>query len=801
MISKPSKKVSGKKTRPVKRLSPHSQWEFKPKLENEAIVLHSILDIYDIDYYNQIVNDIRELITRLVQNHNFTDGSKRYKIIKDYTLQLIEGRNPENPGWLATSEVHRVPSQLGENFCELLADCMRNTEVALQPKYYQVINTILNIVRMVDGLVEPELSSIIDKAKPIDQDLLDDFETYVSKSLVNIKKVEDIPNLFNIRFHVNKNGPNGIPKIESSIQEAVALLNSTLARPFRIVCQELNCEYLYKYLEILTESVTTSSEPVDFLDPKGGKAQATRLRVLARIPDSGFKTRVVAIVDFWSQLILEPFRSHVQAVIEKKFSKTDFRKDQDLGVAKMKEFVQRCLDSEIIERNGKTITLDAKHLYSYDISSWTDRLHRDLQKVVVKSLYTPRFAEAWAQLIVHCDWYYPSQDLTIRYGQGQGMGTNGSFDIATLTNHFFINYIIDNDPVIGRMFPYNQCYGEVGDDLWIYDPNGNIPKFFEKINLPINLSKSKGFSNGNSYMEFCSRTFLDVEDVSRVSPKIISKSKDFRYIPTLLGLCSSRGINLDASSFRTLNNNVKGTNETYLDKLQVWLATYLMIRETEQGSAFQSLDYSYLESGNWLKGELIPNLFNEPTLMIRLLICYSIVTLIENYESVEDKLFDLTFAMDDLGDEIIHLSEDDTNLFDIDNPKVAIALEGFKVNVLTPKQIIVLGRYVDQRKLLQVDFIEANDEVAFAEVPEDLLKYSRQLAKIANRSCYDDGNINYDAKRVYTRQYKMVKVLSMMDDSYTTITQLEAQQVRKIWQNLPYDELASKWEGYLPNFG
>jgi hypothetical protein len=117
---------------------------------------------------------------------------------------------------------------------------------------------------------------------------------------------------------------------------------------------------------------------------QSGKTKITRLRVLARIPDSGFKTRMVAIVDFWSQLVLEPFRSIVQSTIETKFSNTDFRKDQNLGVTKMKEFTQRCLDGEIIMRNGKTITLDIKYLKCYDISSWTDRFHRDLQKVVVK---------------------------------------------------------------------------------------------------------------------------------------------------------------------------------------------------------------------------------------------------------------------------------------------------------------------------------------------------------------------------------------------------------------------------------
>lgn len=784
--SKLSKKVSGRKTKSSKRLVPHYQWEFKPKLENEAIVLHSILSIYDIPYYKEIVDDIRGLITKLVQNHGFHDGSDRYKIIKDYTLALVEDRKPSNPEWLATSEVNKVPSQLGENFCQLLSNYFEVKEVSMKSQYYQVINTILNIVRMVDGLVEPELSSITDKAITIDQDLLTQFETHVSKRMEKVRKPEISPNLFNFRFNLKKNGPNGLPKIESSIEEAKELLNSKLARPFRIICEELHASYLYEYLVNLIDFENQNQSEPDDSNTNSGTKTTTRLRVLANVPDHGFKTRTVAIVDFWSQLILEPLRSLVQSMIEIEFGKTDFRKDQDLGVAQMEDLIEQCLRGDVIEYDGETIKLDIKYLKSYDISSWTERFHRDLQKIVMRNLTSPRLAEAWAQLTVHCDWYHVASGLTIKYGQGQAMGTNGSFDIATLTDHYFIDFIINE-----------AIYGKVGDDLWILDPKDKIPDAYRKINLPINISKSKGSSAGHSYMEFCSRTFLDSNDVSRISPRIISKSKDFRFIPALLGLCSSRGIQIDASSFETLNRKIKGKEETYFDKLQGWILTYLMLRETEQSSTFQSLTIEYLEAGNWISQEL-KELLKDPALLYRLLIAYSIISIQENKEAVEDLLFDLVDAMDDMSDEITQLTDEDANLFDISNPYYATALESLKVTYLTPKQIIVLGRYVDQRRLLQVDLIEINDKVASATSPSDVYEYSRQLSKIANKSCYDQGNINYDVDRVYTRQYRMVKVLDRMDKNFTTLSGLEAHQLRSIWQTIPLDEIDQQWEGIVP---
>lgn len=791
-----SKKGSGRKTKRPKRVPPHTVWEYKPKLQNLGSVLNSILGIYDIPYYREIIDDVRGLITQLVQNHGFADGSARYKIIKDYTLALIEGRNPENPGWLATSEVYRVPSALGENFTQLVADCLMSNEDSLKPQYYQAINTILNIVRMVEGQVDADLRSVTEKAKPIDQILLDEFTDYVNESLVNIKQFDNNINLFNIRFNLKKNGPNGVPKIESSIREAHALLNSVLARPFKILCEELNCKYLYEYLVLLTNNV---SDDHTTQETQPDKSKTTHLRVLASVPDKGFKTRLVAIVDFWSQLLLEPFRSYVQDVIEIKFGLTDFRKDQDLGIAKMVEFQQRCLDSDIIKGNGNSITLDARHLKCYDISSWTDKLHRDLQKIVVKSLFNPRTAEAWGQLVVHCDWYYPKLGSTIKYGQGQGMGTNGSFDIATLTEHLFINFLIDNYSSISGIFPKNQCYGKVGDDLWIYDPDNLIPEFYEKIHLPINFSKSKEFANGNSYTEFCARTFLDTKDVSRISPNIVSKSKDFRYIPTLLGLCSSRGIQLDATSFETLNNTVKGTEETYLHKLQDWIVGMLLIGQYEQGSYWKSLTYDYLEAGHWVIGDLVRGLYQDPKLLCRLMVAHSIVTITNNMELVQDKIFEVVMAMDDYTDEIIYLLDPEANLFDPGNPFFIDLTEELEIDILTPKQIVVLGRFVDQRRMLNVDLIEANALAQTATSPSEIVEFGKSLMEIAHKSCYDDGNIRYDTDRLIGTQFKIVKTINQMNEDYTELTLgIQPGLLRRLWQDLPYDEIASKHEGYLP---
>jgi hypothetical protein len=255
---------------------------------------------------------------------------------------------------------------------------------------------------------------------------------------------------------------------------------------------------------------------------------------------------------------------------------------------------------------------------------------------------------------------------------------------------------------------------------------------------------------------------------------------------------------LDASSFETLNRKVKGSEETYLHKLQDWLVGYLIIGQYEQSSYWSKLDFNYLETGNWVIGDLVRGLYQDPKLLSRLMIAHSIVTITENYEAVQDKIFEIVDAMDDFGDEVIQLEEPDSNLFDPGNPKFALITSSLEVEYLTPKQVIVFGRYVDQRLAIQDEFIDLNLELANCEDPMGIYNYSIAVSKLAHRSSYDQGNINYNVDRVYGTQFAIVNTLERLTEDYTILTGFSGEQLRSLWQDLPYDTIAEEWEGYLP---
>jgi hypothetical protein len=759
-------------------------------LANERIILHSILPQYSLEFYGEIVDDIKNLITSLVRNHGFTDGAKRFSIIKNYTIDLVEGRKPDNPGWISTSRTYSIPSKLGINFIQLIVDYLTCTEEVLLPKYYQCVNTILNIVRMVDGLTSADLTSIEERSLPIEEELLESFETYVSQRLLPHRYSKPEVNLMDVPLKLLKRGPNRKPKVESAIEEAQALLRSNLNKPFARMCNELNLDYLYSYLVALVESIQPNTPSIK---NEVLSEQKTKLRVLVPVPDSGFKTRIVAIVDFWTQLIMVPVRNHVQSVIEAEFRKTDFRKDHNLGVTKMVEFQRRCIQS------GES-DLDVRHLKFYDITSWTDRFHRDLQKITMKHLFSSRLSEAWAQLTVHCPWHFKDQDRIIKYGQGQGMGTNGSFDIATLTDHLFINYLIDEKSTISGRFTRNECYGKVGDDLWIYDPDGLIPEYYEKINLPINFSKSKEFSDKlGSIAEFCSRTFINSVDVSRVSPKIISKSRDFRYIPLLLGLCSSRGIQLSSTSFDYLQNNLKDSDETYLDKLQDWLIGYMALGKYEQSSHFKYLTLEYLEAGNWLT-ERTKNLLGDQLSLDKLIIAHSIVELVENVEDAKVKVQEIYQTFGEEPNMAI-LASPGINLFDVrseDTLRVASMINNG--SLFLPRNIAILRKFIVQQQITG-ELVEISlYGLPKLTDPQAIMDFAKTVKKINLMSNYDNGNISYDLNQVQSTQFKFVKTLRRLNADFSTLSLDHLYQVKLINDMIPFDSLEQEWKEVLPTF-
>jgi len=802
--SKGSSKVASRKIK-----TRHERWVFNPRLGNMAAVLHNIDPSIDTVIYDNWVNHQRELVQKTIRNHGFTMGAKRIKQITEYTLSLVEGRNPENPPWLATSEAHRVPSCLDESFIQYIVDYLvliaDRGGINTTHRQYQVIHSVLTIHRLFKGLVDAELDSVIEKAKPIDSELLEEFESYVTEFIQSAKDNEIIPpfettpdDFEGPKFKLLKNGPNSLPKLETAHCEAIKLRGDKLWQPFNWLSKLTGQTYLSDYVAGLAlEPIPANREegniPIDKIN----------LRKISAVPDTGFKTRLVAISDFWTQAVLAPIRAHVQLVTEKLFSKYDFRLDQQGGVNAMIAAQKSCLDAE--DYDG--LTLSIKMLKAYDISAWTDRFHRDLQKIVMRNLFNSAIAERWAQLTVHCEWYVPSLDSHIKYGQGQGMGTNGSFDIATLTDHLFIHFLYAKE--YGDNFI--PLYGKVGDDLWILDPKDVYPDYCKRIHLPINMSKSKVFCELGSVMEFCSRTAINGIDYSRISPNVINRSKDFRNIPELLSVLNERGISVTPSSFPSLSNNTKETGETYLDKLQPWLlsavcANYL----AKENSPYRFLTAQYLIDNYWITKEDIYYIIQDPETLIRLAVVQNILSITESFREIKklnrslSKYTSREYVpyLDEV--DYIPLLNTDTDLadkvrrkiFKDDLDQVRLA-DGSLPSILLPIEIIPLERLKLLSDALTIELYDATKEY-----PSDLdgiIDLATRLKKLSVSTDFEGLTLNYDSKRAYNANFKIVKYLEKTAYPYNKLeidTQRELDSYSRL---IGYDEVPTEWtQKFLP---
>jgi len=109
------------------------------------------------------------------------------------------------------------------------------------------------------------------------------------------------------------------------------LLNSELRESFKILCNWTGNGQLYHYMENLAARHT--------------RADKQRLRYITSIPDKGNKCRLVAISDYWTQILLEPIMEDVQNYTNSKFKGVSFNKDHKAGFEKLVSFLRPGVES------------------------------------------------------------------------------------------------------------------------------------------------------------------------------------------------------------------------------------------------------------------------------------------------------------------------------------------------------------------------------------------------------------------------------------------------------------------------
>lgn len=216
---------------------------------------------------------------------------------------------------------------------------------------------------------------------------------------------------------------------------------------------------------------------------------------LSVVHDAEAKERIIAISDYYSQIILKHY--HNVFMNNLKLLPCD-----------------------------RTYTQDPFHtwtgkdpFYSLDLSAATDRFPVELQRKLLEYLLpfdgnkNREVSEAWKNLLVDREYLNVSTETVVKYTVGQPMGSYSSWAAFTLTHHLVVQWAA----YLCGKYPFSN-YILLGDDIVIRD--SEVSKRYLKImrRLGVSISPHKTHVSKNTY-EFAKRWIRYIgENVVELSP-------------------------------------------------------------------------------------------------------------------------------------------------------------------------------------------------------------------------------------------------------------------------------------------
>lgn len=226
---------------------------------------------------------------------------------------------------------------------------------------------------------------------------------------------------------------------------------------------------------------------------------------LAFLDEPAGKVRVVAMVDVVTQSILKPLHDWIFQVVKKLPMDGTFDQTRPIEILNMKGH---------------------KDIYSYDLSSATDRLPLALQEGILGWLLGEKVARLWAALLVNRTYSVSSRtaderglkQTNFRYACGQPMGAYSSWAMLALTHHFCVQ--LSAARVYGMNCAWFESYALLGDDIVIADKA--VAQEYLKLmttELMVEIQETKSLISNNGSFEFAKRTVVRGKDATPISLK------------------------------------------------------------------------------------------------------------------------------------------------------------------------------------------------------------------------------------------------------------------------------------------
>nr|QIR30230.1 RNA-dependent RNA polymerase [Plasmopara viticola lesion associated mitovirus 6] len=205
---------------------------------------------------------------------------------------------------------------------------------------------------------------------------------------------------------------------------------------------------------------------------------------LSFIYDPECKLRIVAIVDYYTQLFLKPIHEKI------------FKKLNNLPC-------------------DRTFTQDPTHqwkdddnsFWSIDLSSATDRFPITLQRRLLEQMFSDRLAKSWEYILSTREFKTPEGNW-LKYSAGQPMGSYSSWAAFTITHHLVVHWCAKLEGIDNF-----SDYILLGDDIVI--KNDKVAKRYIKwINcLGVSISMHKTHVSKDTY-EFAKRWYSKGKEIT-----------------------------------------------------------------------------------------------------------------------------------------------------------------------------------------------------------------------------------------------------------------------------------------------
>jgi hypothetical protein len=296
-------------------------------MQPKAVIPTSRTFIKVCDLYEQLYPAINRsdilaaanLFNHLVKHRGVSQGTKRFKDYRVYTIKWILGLNPDP---IPCASTHK------DGFLRELR-FLKERGLA-KPEYIQEVYTIMNVSRLANAASRKVDYSTILRHPPRGpkyHKVISDFDSYIAESGVLRKRSPEDLRRYVKPYISTKSGPNS---------GKLKRLNATYS------CSEdakaiINDSYL---LESITEMWGFMGMDSDALKDyiydvsKGATLEKPVHSRIACISTPENKQRVVAIVDYFSQMVLKPLESDLFAVTSQ--FEWSCPMDQDYGRGKVK---------------------------------------------------------------------------------------------------------------------------------------------------------------------------------------------------------------------------------------------------------------------------------------------------------------------------------------------------------------------------------------------------------------------------------------------------------------------------------